>query len=105
MEESETETTANQETKQSLLPIDVLAGKRGLRILSIDGAGTKGVIPIEILHKIEERLGKKVILFQNCCRKTQFCLKQICELFDIIAGSSTGGIIALALVMNNVPLK
>ena len=54
------------------------------RILSIDGGGTRGVIPANILAFIEEQTGKP-----------------ICQLFDLIAGTSTGGILALALTKPN----
>ena len=53
----------------------------GQRILCLDGGGLKGLILIEVLIYIEKLTGKKIV-----------------ELFDWIAGSSTGGIIALALV-------
>jgi patatin-like phospholipase/acyl hydrolase len=51
------------------------------RILSIDGGGVRGVIPARILQAIEEQTGKP-----------------ICELFDLVIGNSTGGLIALALL-------
>lgn len=50
------------------------------RILSIDGGGIKGVIPAAFLAAIEEATGKKIV-----------------DHFDLIAGTSTGGIIALGL--------
>jgi uncharacterized protein len=50
------------------------------KILSIDGGGIRGVIPARILAEIEKRTNKR-----------------ISELFDLIAGTSTGGIIGLAL--------
>ncbi|MET0622003.1 MAG: patatin-like phospholipase family protein [Pyrinomonadaceae bacterium] len=50
------------------------------RILSIDGGGVRGIIPALVLAEIERRTGKRV-----------------CELFDLIAGTSTGGILALGL--------
>ncbi|MGD2269474.1 MAG: patatin-like phospholipase family protein [Desulfobacterales bacterium] len=50
------------------------------RILSIDGGGIRGIIPALILQRIEERTGK-----------------QISEMFHMIAGTSTGGILASAL--------
>ncbi len=49
-------------------------------VLSIDGGGIRGIIPAAILAEIEKRTGKP-----------------ICELFDYIAGTSTGGIIAAML--------
>ena len=49
-------------------------------VLSLDGGGIRGVIPALVLAKIEENSGKS-----------------IAELFDLIAGTSTGGILALGL--------
>ena len=51
-----------------------------VRVLSIDGGGIRGIIPAIALAELEARAGKPVA-----------------ELFDLIAGTSTGGIIALAL--------
>jgi patatin-like phospholipase/acyl hydrolase len=51
-----------------------------LKILSIDGGGTRGLIPATILHCIEKEFGKSPV-----------------ELFDLFAGTSTGGIISIAL--------
>jgi patatin-like phospholipase/acyl hydrolase len=50
------------------------------KILSIDGGGIRGIIPAMLIAEIERRTGKPA-----------------CELFDLIAGTSTGGILALAL--------
>lgn len=50
------------------------------RILSIDGGGIKGVLPAAFLATVEETTGKRII-----------------DHFDLIAGTSTGGIIALGL--------
>ncbi|NOK64444.1 MAG: patatin [Chloroflexi bacterium AL-W] len=51
-----------------------------IKILSIDGGGIRGIIPALILAEIEQR--------------TQ---RNIADLFDLIVGTSTGGIIALGL--------
>lgn len=53
----------------------------GQRILCLDGGGLKGLILIEVLIHIEELTKCKIV-----------------DLFDWIVGTSTGGIIALALV-------
>jgi patatin-like phospholipase/acyl hydrolase len=58
------------------------------RILSIDGGGTRGIVPAIILASIEERTGKP-----------------ISQLFDLIAGTSTGGILSLGLVKPNAQGK
>ena len=57
------------------------------RILSIDGGGVRGVIPARILTEIEER-----------------AKKPISELFDLVVGTSTGGIIACGVTKKD-PLK
>lgn len=51
-----------------------------INVLAIDGGGIRGIIPGMLLAEIESRTGK-----------------HISELFDVIAGTSTGGILALAL--------
>lgn len=56
------------------------AKSKTVNVLSIDGGGMRGIIPAMILNEIEKR---------TC--------KRICELFHLIAGTSTGGIITLAL--------
>jgi len=53
---------------------------RQIKVLSIDGGGVRGIIPAMILAEIEKR--------------TQ---KPVSNLFDLIAGTSTGGILALGL--------
>lgn len=50
------------------------------KLLSIDGGGIRGIIPAKILAEVEKRTGKRIF-----------------ELFDLIAGTSTGGILALGL--------
>lgn len=59
-----------------------------VKVLSIDGGGIRGIIPAMVLSEIEVRTGKR-----------------IAELFDLIAGSSTGGILALGLTKPNAQGK
>ena len=51
-----------------------------MRVLSIDGGGIRGLIPAIVLTELERRSGRRVW-----------------EMFDLIAGTSTGGILACAL--------
>src|ERR671911_914655 len=50
------------------------------KVLSIDGGGIRGIIPAMVLAEIERRTGKLTS-----------------ESFDLVAGTSTGGILALGL--------
>lgn len=52
------------------------------RILTIDGGGLKGAMPAAFLAEIEEMSGQRIV-----------------DNFDLIAGTSTGGIIALGLAL------
>ncbi len=54
-----------------------------IRILSIDGGGIRGIIPAEVLIKLEEKLAIK----------TKKRRARIADYFDLIAGTSTGGIL------------
>lgn len=56
-----------------------------IKILSIDGGGIRGILPGIILDKLEQKLrGKKG--FEN---------KRLADVFDFMAGTSTGGILTL----------
>lgn len=59
-------------------------------ILTIDGGGVRGIIPALILRELEEKLKK---------RKKN---RPVASYFDLVAGTSTGGIIALGLCAPNV---
>lgn len=58
---------------------------RTIRVLSIDGGGIRGIVPALILQRLEEELEKR--------GQT----KPLARLFHLIAGTSTGGILALSL--------
>jgi patatin-like phospholipase/acyl hydrolase len=55
------------------------------KILSIDGGGIRGVFPAQYLVCLEQRLAE------------EGGTGRICDYFDLISGTSTGGIIALGL--------
>lgn len=57
-----------------------ITGGAPLRVLALDGGGIRGIIPALVLAELERRTDRPVA-----------------ALFDLIAGTSTGGIIALAL--------
>ena len=54
------------------------------RVLSIDGGGIRGIIPAMVIAYLEKQTGKPA-----------------CELFDLIVGTSTGGILALGLSLED----
>jgi len=54
--------------------------RRTIRVLAIDGGGIRGIIPARVLVEIEK-----------------LTRRPIAELFDLIVGTSTGGILALGL--------
>lgn len=60
--------------------------KPHFRILSIDGGGIRGIIPGQILVMLEN-------LLQKLTKKRN---ARIADYFDLIAGTSTGGILACA---------
>ena len=57
-----------------------MAGKK-FRILSIDGGGLRGMVPLMLLKKIEKETGKSIH-----------------EMFDMVVGTSTGGIIVCGVL-------
>lgn len=57
-----------------------IPGQRGLRVLSIDGGGTRAIMAFEMLKHLEMLTGSR-----------------ISEMFDVIGGTSTGAIVAASL--------
>ncbi|HWY11362.1 MAG TPA: patatin-like phospholipase family protein [Bacteroidia bacterium] len=64
----------------------MLKKTKPFRILSIDGGGIRGIIPGQILVSIEEKLKTK----------TKNPNARIADFFDLIVGTSTGGILTIA---------
>ena len=62
-----------------------MADRTLVKILSIDGGGIRGIIPALVLAEIERQTGQPA-----------------CELFDLIAGTSAGGIITLGVTAPGV---
>ncbi|MDQ3767950.1 MAG: patatin-like phospholipase family protein [Actinomycetota bacterium] len=58
--------------------------EQSFNILSIDGGGIRGIIPAVVLTELERRTGRRVA-----------------DMFDLIAGTSTGGILAAALTVHD----
>ncbi len=54
--------------------------KKPIKVLAIDGGGTRGLLPATLLHELEKETGQSVT-----------------DIFDVIVGSATGGIITTAI--------
>ena len=71
----------------SCSPSSQLVAQPTIAVLSLDGGGLKGLLTLQMLKELERRTGKRIR-----------------ELFQVIAGTSTGGILALA-IQEGVPLE
>ena len=58
-----------------------------LRILTLDGGGVRGVVTLRVLRELERLGGAKIH-----------------EMFDLIGGTSTGGILAVLLGCLKLPV-
>ncbi|KAF2212515.1 hypothetical protein CERZMDRAFT_117698 [Cercospora zeae-maydis SCOH1-5] len=66
-------------------PFQLIPPTAGIRVLSIDGGGIKGIIPLVFLRTIEERLAR----FET----------PICDCFDFVCGTSAGRLIVLGIFL------
>ncbi|RSL95119.1 hypothetical protein CDV31_014039 [Fusarium ambrosium] len=60
----------------------------GARLLALDGGGVRGVMALEVLHEVMERVRIKKGLKEPC---------RPADYFELAAGTSTGGIIGIML--------
>ncbi|XP_014554875.1 hypothetical protein COCVIDRAFT_39346 [Bipolaris victoriae FI3] len=58
----------------------------GVRVLSLDGGGMRGIVILSVLGEIQKELGGRI---------------PIQDFFDLIVGTSTGGLLALGLGVKN----
>src|SRR5262249_51896228 len=64
-----------------------MTSNHGLRVLSIDGGGVRGHVPLRVLQNLKRRTGKEPH-----------------QLFDLVCGSGSGGILALLVGLLKVPV-
>ncbi len=82
--QSQSETLTQEESQETMNT----TGNPKYKILAIDGGGIRGIIPALILAEIEKRTQKPIF-----------------SLFDLIAGTSSGGILALGLTKPQLTSK
>jgi len=84
MEEEPEPLSRQKTTEQAVSHETRSANGEPLRILCIDGGGIKGLVPAILIQQIEKACGEN----------------RVEDLFDLVCGTSTGGIIALGTCIN-----
>ncbi|PTX62963.1 patatin-like phospholipase/acyl hydrolase [Kordia periserrulae] len=74
------EATNSKTTSDATLVEGTPTASKSILLLTIDGGGVKGIVPATILAQLEKDMGKPIY-----------------QMFDMIGGTSTGGIISVGL--------
>jgi patatin-like phospholipase/acyl hydrolase len=68
--------------------------QKGLRILSLDGGGIRGISSLYILKELMAQIERSRL---TTIQPPPAAPLRPCEVFDLICGTSTGGLIAIML--------
>jgi patatin-like phospholipase/acyl hydrolase len=68
--------------------------QRPLRILSLDGGGVRGLATLYVLREIMAQVSREL---EGDAPSDQEKVLRPCDYFDLICGTSTGGLIAIML--------
>ncbi|KAK4445124.1 hypothetical protein QBC34DRAFT_441867 [Podospora aff. communis PSN243] len=78
------------QTEQAVSMVALKPNNAGLRILCLDGGGIRGIVQLAMLRRIQNELGSSL---------------RVQSFFDLVVGTSTGGITALRLFAQNKDLE
>ena len=70
-----------------------MSSRLPLRILSIDGGGVRGIASLQVLKEVMSQI-RRTQLADN---PDALVSNRPCDYFDLICGTSTGGLIAIML--------
>ena len=76
--------------RQAMHQVQLKPRCAGVRILTLDGGGIRGIVELALLLRIHRAVGLEI---------------SIRDMFDLVVGTSTGGIVALGLVMKSDTLE